>query len=172
MVTFYVYVCTIPFSPSLIHWGTPPPPPHLFTKFQENCPGNVCCIFSVLQVTLCAFLGKIDPTHMSRGRWLRPLVCQPTLFLWSSLLGPGAPHSHLYWGKKRFINTLKDRLACLSFWQITEFIFKHGEILKVTIATVKGKLLGWMDHCSKKFCLFLCSHKNNMTWDRVGSEAQ
>lgn len=68
------------------------------------------------------------------------------------------PQPPVLGAKKRLINLLKDRLGCLSFWKITEFIFKHIEILKVTVATVKGQLLGWMDHCSKKALRFFCSH--------------
>ena len=118
--------------------------PHLFTQCWENCPGSVCHIFSVLQMTLFALLGKTDPTHVSLGRWLRPSVCQSAFFLWSRLLDPGPPHNHLYWGKKK-PNALKDSLGCLSFWKIIEFIFE----------CIEGKLLGLMEHCAKKALLFL-----------------
>lgn len=134
-------VCARPHPPFLTH---APSYPHLFTQCWENFPGNACHIFSVLQMTLSALLGKTDPTHMSLGRWLRPPVCQPAFFLWSRLVDPGPPHNHLYWGKKKS-SALKDSLGCLSFWKITEFIF----------GCIEGKLLGLMEHCSKKALHFL-----------------
>lgn len=55
----------------------------------------------------------------------------------------------------------------LSFWKITEFIFKHTEIFKVIVATVKGKLLDWMDHRPKEVLHFLIfSHKQyDLAWN-------
>ena len=140
MTTFSMCICT---APSPLPHSCPILPPPLHSVLRElpwQCLPHFFCITNDIVRTL----GKTDPTHMSLGRWLRPPVCQPAFFLWLRLVDPGPPHNHLYWGKKKS-SALKDSLGCLSFWKITEFIFE----------CIEGKLLGLMEHCSKKALHFL-----------------